>query len=363
MIDIPNSADEITAAWLAAALAANGHDLPAIESMERQRIGEGFGALSEIYRLTPRYAKGGDGPKSLIVKIAPPIQPVRDLAGAYGLYQREVTFYRDLASTVPMRSPACYATAFNPANQDFVLVLEDICDATGGDQIGGMPLEQVRVAIDALADLHVAWWGRPELKALESVIQPFGVAPYCDFNVRHGGAWAVIEPFMKERVSPRMMRVGERLGASLDGMIEQVFDGPRTLCHGDFRGDNLMFETHPDGGLGLIVLDWQILTQGSGAFDLGYMMSGSVATEVRRDHEMDLLRGYHDKLLAGGVTGYDFDQCLRDYRRALLIGFTYCVQGGAPNDLTIPRMEALFTAMALRCQAAVEDHGLEEFLA
>lgn len=363
MIDIPNSADEITAGWLSSALRANGHNPPKIASLEISRIGEGFGVLSEIYRLKPRYAEGeGSGPSTLVVKIAPPVQAIRDLAAAYGFYQREVTFYQDLAATVPMRSAACHVAAFDPATQGFVLVLEDICDATGGDQIGGLPLEQVRVAVDALAALHARWWGRPELKALESVVQPFGVAPYCDFGARHSAAWDVMHPFLRDRVSPRMMRVGERMSVSLDDMIHEVLEGPRTLCHGDFRGDNLMFDTAEDGGVGIIALDWQILTQGAGAFDLGYMMSGSVATEVRRAHEMSLLRGYHDKLLAGGVEGYDFAQCLRDYRRALLIGFTYCVQGGAPTDMSIPRMEALFTGMAHRCEAAMEDHGLEEFL-
>ena len=363
MIELPKTADDLTAGWLASVMRASGHALPPMATLEKQRIGEGFGVLSEIYRLKLRYAgDGGDGPASLVVKIAPPVQPVRDLAAAYGLYQREVTFYRDLAPTVPMRSPACHVAAFDAATQDFVLVLEDLSYATGGDQIAGLTLDEVRLSIDGLAGLHSSWWARPELTALESVVQPFGVAPYCDFSARHGAAWAVIHPFLKTRISPRMMQVGERMCASLDNLIEEILAGPRTLCHGDFRGDNLMFATSSDGELGLIALDWQILTQGAGTFDLGYMMSGSVATELRREHEMRLLRGYHEQLLAGGVEGYDFAQCLHDYRRALLIGFTYCVQGGAPSDLTVPRMEALITGMARRCDAAMQDHGLEEFL-
>jgi hypothetical protein len=363
MIDIPNSADGITAAWLASVLRASGRDLPQIASMERQRIGEGVGVLSQIYRLNLRYAgDNGGGPSSLIVKIPPAHPFIRDLAATDGFFEREVTFYRDLARTTPMRSPACHGAAYDPATANFVLVLEDIREAALGDQIAGLDLQQLRAAVDGLAALHASWWGRPELKALERIVQPFGVAPYCNYNARHAGGWAKIHPFLKERISPRMMRVGERMCDGLDNIVAESLAGPRTLCHGDFRAENLMFETGKAGADGLVVLDWQFMTQSAGPFDLGAVMSSSVEIELRREHEMSLLRGYHDRLMAGGVDGYDFDQCLRDYRRALLLGFPGCVQGGAPRNLKDPRSDALITGIARRCEAAVQDHGLEDFL-
>jgi|HubBroStandDraft_5_1064220.scaffolds.fasta_scaffold2155470_2 hypothetical protein len=48
MIDIPNAPDDITGPWLASVLRASGRDLPKIDSMERQRIGEGVGVLSHF---------------------------------------------------------------------------------------------------------------------------------------------------------------------------------------------------------------------------------------------------------------------------------------------------------------------------
>ena len=151
------------------------------------------------------------------------------------------------------------------------------------------------------------------------------------------------------------------MATSLDALIDQILQGPRTLVHGDYRADNLMYRDNGDGQ-DLLVIDWQITNQGAGTFDLGYLMSGSVDAEVRRGLEMDVLRRYHSQLLEGGVEGYDFAQCFHDYRRALLIGFTYCVQGGGAADLTHPRTIALLEGIARRCEAAVEDHGLTEFL-
>jgi hypothetical protein len=91
-------------------------------------------------------------------------------------------------------------------------------------------------------------------------------------------------------------------------------------------------------------------------------MSASVSPDVRRSQEMDLLADYHARLLAGGVVGYGYDECLDDYRRALLIGFTYAVQAGGFSNLEHPRNAALIEAMSTRCEAACLDLGLASLL-
>ena len=92
------------------------------------------------------------------------------------------------------------------------------------------------------------------------------------------------------------------------------------------------------------------------------VMSASVTPDVRRSQEMDLLAGYHARLVAEGVGGYGFDECLEDYRRALLIGFTYAVQAGGFSNMEHARNAALIHAMATRCEAACLDLGLASML-
>jgi hypothetical protein len=239
--------------------------------------------------------------------------------------------------------------------------MEDLCDTTPGDQVAGLSLDQVKVAIDQVGKLHARWWNREELKGLEDKVQRFGVPPYCDFNTRHSSGWETFDRFLDGRVSTELRRVGARMCTELDRICEDMARGPRTICHGDFRADNLMF-TSDAGAPGLTCVDWQLAMQARGPFDIGYMMSGSVNTDVRREHEMALLKGYHDKLRAAGVEGYDFDECLHDYRRALLIGLTYLSQSGAAVDLTHPRTEAMYDTSMRRIDAAIEDHGLAEFV-
>jgi hypothetical protein len=118
-----------------------------------------------------------------------------------------------------------------------------------------------------------------------------------------------------------------------------------------------------EGGETLITLDWQVALQARGAVDVSQLVSLSVTTELRRAHETALLRGYHDRLVAGGVGDYAYDEFFHDYRRGLLIGFFYVILSGGANDLTQPRAEALFDSVIRRFDAVVDDHGLEAFLA
>ena len=351
----------MTPKWLTEAIHTGGRpDWPTIASMTLERIGEGVGVLTEIYRLAFTYGPGETGPKSLIAKFPTTHPDMRALSIGYNFYEREVVFYRDIAATIRTRTPICYLAAIDLASQNFILLLEDLAFASGGDQITGLTLPQVSLAIDQVAALHSRWWNAPELKALEGPVPPHDAEPWDTVSERHAVAWGMVAPWIKDRVGPDMYRVGERMCSDLTRLFRQNSSGPRTLCHGDFRADNLMF--HQEGeATSLIVLDWQIMAQGRGVFDIGYLMSASVTPEARRTHEMDLLRRYHGLLVADGVEGYDFQECLHDYRRALLIGFTYAVQA-AMADVTHPRTAALVTAMATRCEAACQDLGLEEFL-
>jgi Ecdysteroid kinase-like family len=260
-----------------------------------------------------------------------------------------------------LRVPRNYVAEFDPDTDSFVLVMEDLAPAADGDQIVGLSLERTRLALDEVAALHARWWNRPGLTALEAAIQPFGQGPWIGTGSRHAAAWPAFDRFLAGRASPELRRVTERMALAVEPMMVDMAKPPRTLSHGDFRADNMMFAPG-DGGESLVTVDWQAVMQARGAFDVGYLMSMSVTTELRRTHETALLRRYHGRLLAGGVEGYAYDEFFHDYRRGLLIGFAYVVQSCASADLTHSRAVALFDSAVRRVDAALHDHGLAEFV-
>ena len=365
MVAIPDSAVEITADWLRASVRPEDAAAFAnLTSVRAERLGEGVGTSTEIHRLQLGYAPGAaPGPATLIAKLHSPIPEVRAVARGWGTYQREAQFYRDIAATLAMRIPKAYVAGCDPRTYDFVLVMEDLAPAVSGDQVAGLTLDQARMALEEIAALHAGWWNRPELADLGGAIQPFGEGLWVGTGARHAAAWPAFEPFVAERASPELVRIGERMADAIEPMMVDMARGARSLCHGDFRADNLMFAPGGGGGAALITIDWQAPLQARGAFDVGTLMSMSVTTALRRAHETELLHRYHETLLAAGVADYPYDAFFHDYRRGLLIGFTIPVQAGPAADLTHPRTLALFDSAVRRVDAAVQDHGLGEFVA
>jgi aminoglycoside/choline kinase family phosphotransferase len=362
MASIPSNADEITAEWLSAALAESG-GAPRVSFVESERFAQGVGILSDLFRLTLTYSPGaGLAPRTLIAKLPSSIPEVRKVAESYGMYQREVLFYRNIAATLSLRTPRCFFAEFDPTTQSFIILLEDLLDARGGDQLTGMTLDEVSLALNTIADLHARWWNRPELKHLEAAIQPSDCAPYAGIDLRYQAAWPIVQPWLASRISHESLRVAERLTTCMDQLASRMATRPRTICHGDFRADNLMFTTE-GAELTLVVVDWQIAMQARGTFDVGYLMGGHVPSQLRREYEMKLLSAYHKRLMEGGVADYNFEACLYDYRCAVVGGYSYWVQGAAATDLIHPRAEALFDSWARRLDAATQELGLVEFVA
>jgi hypothetical protein len=363
MVAIPHTVCDIGVEWLRASVRPeHAAAFSNLTSVRAERLGEGIATSTDIHRLVLGYAPGAiPGPATLVVKQPSSSPDVREVARGWSTYRREVLFYRDIASTVALRIPKAYVAEFDPQTNWFVLVMEDLSHATDGDQVAGLSLDQTRLALDEIVGLHASWWNRPELVALEAAIQPFGEGLWVGTGARHGAAWPAFEPFVAARASRDLCRVGERLACAIEPMMTDMARTPRTLCHGDYRADNLMF-ARQDGRAGLITVDWQAPLQARGAFDVGMLMSMSITVELRRAHEAALLRRYHDKLTAAGVQDYGYDEFLHDYRRGLLMGFTYVVQAGPAADMAHPRTEALFDSAVRRLDAALQDHGLAEFV-
>jgi hypothetical protein len=332
-----------------------------VSCVEVQRIGEGVGVLAELYRLTLTYAPGAAGPGSVIAKLQSSTPEVRELCDAYAIYEREMGFYREVAGTIELRTPRHYFSAFDPGTRDCVILMEDLAPARSPDQVAGVSLAELTAAIDGVATLHARWWSDPRLERLRPLMPTLAEPPYANVMEVYRAALPLALEGLAARGHRRLARTAQKVGGALERLLEAMSAEPRTLCHGDFRVDNLMFRDTPAGSE-LTVIDWQVAMQARGPLDVGYLMGGAVPTELRRAEEMTLLRRYHARLTELGVTGYGFEECLADYRRAILVSLVYWVEGCPLVDRENARAVALFEGWADRLAAAADDLGLEALL-
>ena len=363
-LTIPETPAEITEEWLTQALRAGGviSDATAVISIERETLGEGAGFIGQIARLTLTYDGPAEGaPRTVIAKLPSTDEGAREIAGVYGLYEREYRFYRELAAEVGFRTARCYYSDGDAERVRYILLLEDLgATGTAGDQVQGCTGGEMRTALAHLALHHAGWWDHPRLSEV-AWIQPGVDLVNAAMTQTYPAVWEKALEVMRGHIAPEIEAVVPDLAPRITALMAPFAEGPLTLAHGDYRLDNIFFGG-PGSGYELAVIDWQSPNRGWGAYDIAYFLYGNVDIETRRAHEMDALRAYHRTLVEHGVTGYSFEQLMRDYRASLLVSLAIFIVNAGTLDMANERGVALFEMFFDRLSAAIMDHSALELL-
>jgi hypothetical protein len=363
-LEIPRGPHDLTPEWLTRALRSTGAiQKAAVTSFDlKPNIAAGTGFMGVLSHLSLQYDQPEEGAlRTLVAKLPTPAAENRAVAERYRFYEIETSFYREIAPHVDLRTPRVYYNAYDPGTGDFVLLLEDLAPACCGDQVGGCTIEQAELSLRELAKFHAAWWNNPKLLDYSWLPETNETVRAETAQANYQQAWVPFVENFGKLVPPDALAVGEQFGSRVVQIMGQLSGKPYTIMHGDYRLDNLFFAT-PEGGDPLTVIDWQIISRGRGIFDVAYFMTGTLPVEERRAKEMDLLRLYHETLVAHGVTDYPLDQLMQDYRAAILFCWLYVVIVLGTLDVATERGLALFTANMDRGVAALQDHKAGELL-
>jgi hypothetical protein len=344
-MDFPHQPEDITAEWLAACIGAP------VTACELEQIGVGVGLLGRLYRVTLT----GDAltPSTVVAKFPTLDEGARaNVTTPLGFYSNEVNFYRDAAALTPMGTAQCYASEFDEATGDFVLLLEDLADRRSADQNIGCPVEDAEVAVEALAMMHAHWWNSDfaQLPWVKTYVDP----PYPQvIQGMFKQSWPIAVEALGENLAAGIREYGERFPDLVEWFLSEASAPPHTYCHGDYRLDNLFFGVNA-AQAPVTVLDWQISFRGNGAYDVAYFISQSLATETRRAHEQALIERYLGVLAAKGV---DVDRTAFDeaYARTVAYCFIYPVAAAGQIEVTNERHLALLHMLFDRSVAAIED--------
>lgn len=288
--------DELSPSWFTSLLRSSGElagDI-SVTDVVLEPIGAEESMMSTLFAADLTHDANTDAPSRLIVKLTSPSEAQRFIAGLFRFYEREIRFYHEFASEMPVRIPKSYAAQIHPEEQRFVLVLEDVGGRRAVDQLDGLGLDDTLTAVDALARMHAPFWGR-DLSAVAETFIPFAsdgmklVIPDAFAN-----DWGAIRERMLDVMPADVINVCDRFTAIAPAVLDAM-GGPDTLIHGDFRADNLLFDEE------ILVLDFQLAAIANGAVDLAYMVSQSVADEVAAAHGEEFMARYLQGLAEQGI--------------------------------------------------------------
>jgi aminoglycoside phosphotransferase (APT) family kinase protein len=288
---LPLRPAELTPRWLEGAL-----QVPPGTVRSVRVVDENHGTASRA-RIAVDSAPDAGIPDHLFVKYTPPVFRQRLLMNVMDLGAREVLFYRSVADDVPVRIPRCHAVQHDPRRGRNVMVLDDLAPtARFRDLTEPVSAAEATAVVDALADLHAAFWDSDRLDGDLALLRTRsdGANHLADVLVPR----LVTKPRgpAAELISPGVARAS-RVLLDRRAEIEALWRAePRTLTHGDPHLGNLFFEGADPG-----FLDWQATMAGPGIRDVAYFLNASVDIPMARAIERDLVDRYAARLGANGV--------------------------------------------------------------
>ncbi len=363
-LPIPESPDGLTPEWLSAALKER------VTAARWERVGEEFGFTGVVVRVELDYDRErGDLPKSLIAKL--PMAKDDAVSGYRALQERdpalmrryyercarEERFYREIGA---LCAPRLYHSAADESEARVVLLLEDASGGRQGDVLQGCSIDEAALVVDELAGFHARWWGE---RAPASGFARVWRDPR-EWQERYARQAELFLERFGDRAPPALCGVASRLRSKLAVVVDALYGRPRALTHGDLHLDNLLFDAR--GARSVVVLDWQTVSVGAPAWDVGYFLVDSLSVDDRRAAEAELLDRYVTLLAEDGVTDYSLDDLRREIPLALLaqlagtVGWLTTLNETELTDRERALREAVFDDG--RLAAALDDHDVETLL-
>jgi hypothetical protein len=310
--------------------------------------------MADTVRIDLSYDPPEAGPATVIAKFASTDPNSRAAGSLARCYEIEVSIYSELPPLPGV--PNYYFAARDPQTDAFTLLLEDMAPCRQGDDIDGCEPQVAHEALRRLAALHAFAWEDSSYAGHEWLNRS---TPESTANMT--AIITMLAPTFLERfalrLTPEHRALVERLVPQIATIIGS-YDGPRTLIHGDYRLDNMLFR---DGSEVPTIVDWQTASWGAPAADVSYFVGGSLTTDDRRTHSAALLDTYHDALTAAGVTTYSRQQ-LEDEVRLTSFGGVVMAFASAILVVQTERGDAMFAEMFRRHAQHVLDLDSEALL-
>jgi len=335
--DFPLHPHEVTSEFLSTCLGGQVTTFSIDNSMTAA------GVLADAFRVMDiEYESGHSGPKSCFLKCTKEIPEVVEMCLTTGVYAKEVYFYSTLIKKVKdvIRVPDCYGIFTNDDDdvcKEFCLVLEDFDDSNWEpfEQIEKpMNYDDVANFMSDLGHFHSACWDEP-------VSEGPGLGPFRahwqslndDYWLDDGmTTWDQVLPKWEEVYSQPLLAMVEPCVAETikkiaeiyksdqakkiqDALITEMQTRPRTITHGDARGNNI-FKSKNDGSMG--VIDWQMWVAGPASNEFGQVWLNSFSLESGMVHRLaELTDIYYQALISKRpeiAEQYPFDVLLDDLK-------------------------------------------------
>lgn len=338
---VPSQWDQITPAWMSAALTSHfpGAEVSSVDVVLRDD------GTNRRARLKLSYSTGS-GPETVFAKAVDPAH-AELVALTSGLFHEPRLFSSEVP--LPLAHPDVYIAIYDEPASNFLMIMEDIVarGADPRDSTRPLTVDQAASGVRGLARLHSRYWGErltgdPRLDWVEPFV-PFAGLELAPLEIAY------------ERLGDTVpAEIPALTGAELFGdiwarYITTLTTTAPTLLHGDPHIGNTY--VLPDGEVGF--LDWQMVRRGNWSLDVGYFLQGALTIDDRRSAERDLIDEYRATLDLPAAELPSSDELWLRYRASVAHGLAIWIATLSGGDAW--QRPEICLALAQRYAAAFVD--------
>jgi len=258
------------------------HLAPDAELVSSTDLTDGKGYTSKVYKVVVNTISGdSQTAKRLILKLDYGGNEIATkTAHAQNMWQREINFYKHVPSGFTDITPIFYAGS-GKAEAIQWLIIEDLSTMHSGHSFQGLQHEQAKAAAAVLGKIHGRLQGNQGLSELlpqdglwfldqewldQGMKEEFPILfnEFCDL-------------FSSKTSSQVLKTIGEL--PEVNVMVQQRLTDKktkRTIIHGDFRADNIMYSDE-QGDKPISILDWAGASLSIPTIDLSYLFISSIS--------------------------------------------------------------------------------------
>lgn len=180
--------------------------------------------------------------------------------------------------------------------------------------------------IDNLARFHAFWWENPRLG---DDIGRFYTHDQLDaFLKTYQSKFEQMQSVLGERLHTRPRQILERIATQWppSRRARLIAGKDLTVVHQDTQPKNFLFSFND-----VLLVDWQSWRVDFATDDLAYMIVAHWPAEARKKQEQPFLKDYHRSLRHFGVTDYDWDAFMADYRGSVVRTLGKMLAGWTPD--------------------------------
>jgi thioester reductase-like protein len=209
----------------------------------------------------------------------------RDRLGMTGSHMRELAIYSQTDPRFVAHAPQVLAAVVDPNTDMWLVVLEQIADASLMDAVdrpAAWTRSSLAAAVDGLAALHAVWYGRER----DLVAAPWiGTVPTTRAMSDMTDLWVALanhaEPAFSSWTNTEITSIQRGLIQTVERWWPSLEHAPRTLIHHDFNPRNICIRGTGSSSR-LCAYDWELATLGAPQRDLAELLCFVLSPDAER---------------------------------------------------------------------------------